>query len=89
MEAMSAGLVVIAPNVGAISELVNGGTGFLIEDDPDEERLARQYVKAISSLYEAQTELGSLSAASIEVVKKRHSPDAFVSRIRDMFPPNI
>ena len=51
LEALSAGLPVIAPDVGGIGEaVVNEVTGRLIEADDD--TLVARYAQAICSLYE-------------------------------------
>ena len=81
LEAMSAGLVVMAPNVGGIGEAVTPERGFLVEDDGDDEKLARAYVERIAQLYSNDCDLAAMSAAAIELIATRHSRDEFERKV--------
>lgn len=86
LEAMSAGLPVIAPNVGGIGEAVeNGVTGMLIETSDDRERLVMQYAEAIRALYADWTATERMSANARELIENRHGANAFSSRVAEVF----
>jgi glycosyltransferase involved in cell wall biosynthesis len=87
LEAMSAGLVVIAPNVGGIAEAVTPERGFLVEDDGDDDRLVRAYVDRIARLYSNETDLAAMSAAAIELIATRHSRDEFARKVAALVAP--
>ena len=78
MEAMSFGVVPIAPLVGGIGELVCEKTGFLVNPSSDSAQLAEQFHDIFASEPEL---LASKSKGSIDLVSKRfnlsHNIDAF------------
>jgi glycosyltransferase involved in cell wall biosynthesis len=87
LEAMSAGLLVIAPEIGGIPELVTPDRGFLIPDSSDDDQLAHAYVESIRRLYEGQVDLAAMSKAAIRLIAQRHSRDAFNRRVAEVLGP--
>jgi len=85
LEAMAAGLPVIAPDVGGISEAVNAETGFLIENSPDDDVLVDRYVQAIKSLYDTCTDRAALGRNAVRLIQERHSEDVYLKRLAEIF----
>ncbi|MBD3347910.1 MAG: glycosyltransferase [Candidatus Eisenbacteria bacterium] len=80
MEAMAAGLPVVATDVGGVSELVvDGRTGRLVAPD-DENELA----EAVTSLLEAPGRAAEMGAAGHERVKAGYDVGASVVRFEDV-----
>lgn len=81
LEAMSAGLSIIAPNVGGISELITDETGFLVSGSESvDEYMA--YLRAIRDNYAELVPHRVSNAAAL--VANRHSPAAFLATLRSV-----
>ncbi len=85
LEAMAAGLPVIAPDVGGIIEAVSPRTGFLIENSPDDEVLVERYVEAIKSLYDPATDRAAFGRNAVRLLQERHSEEAYLKRLAEIF----
>ena len=82
LEAMGAGLPVIAPNVGGINEAVKTGeTGWLLSPASDA-GLVEAYVEAIKDLYENWPERAKLSAGAQAHIERQHGSNVFSERVR-------
>lgn len=86
LEAMAAGLAVIAPDVGGISELVTDNvTGILLRSTGSERDMARAYAEAIRRLQGDPAMTARLIKNARELVIERHSPGAFRKRAAELF----
>ena len=83
--ALSAGLPVIAPDVGGVGEVVkNGETGFLVKGSDDSE-LVRAYVNAIKLLYSGPAEYLRMRRGALDLITRNHSPHRFIQRLSEVF----
>lgn len=85
IEAMAAGLMVIAPRVGGIDELVTDETGMLIENNDDNELMAAAYVDGIEALAAGRVDRRTRVASALALIQSRHSDQAYRSRVRQIF----
>jgi glycosyltransferase involved in cell wall biosynthesis len=85
LEAMAAGLPVIAPNVGGIGEAVTAETGFLVENTPDDGLLVERYVAAIKDLYDERTEVETKRRNALKLIRERHSEEAYLKHLAEIF----
>lgn len=84
LEMCGAGLPVVAPDVGGISEVViNDVTGKLI-DASDDDLLVDRYVAAISSLYQNWADRAKLAESARGLVESRHGADAFARSVSEL-----
>ncbi|WP_164137454.1 glycosyltransferase [Stenotrophomonas maltophilia] len=85
LEMAGAGLPIIAPDVGGISELVkNGVTGRLIPSMYDDASLVEAYVEAVLSLYAEGADWQGMSEACRSLIETRHGAGAFAGQVRDV-----
>jgi glycosyltransferase involved in cell wall biosynthesis len=86
LEAMAAGLTVIAPDVGGISEIVkDGDTGILLPSLADDDEMAEHYADAIVKLSSDPTLARRLSANAIELLRRQHSHEVYDQRVAELF----
>jgi len=85
LEAMAHGLPVIAPDIGGISETVTEATGFLIEDDADDDVLVARYIAAIESLYDSEIDIGLKLQNAHTLLSERHSSEAHLRCVSELF----
>ncbi len=85
LEAMSHGLAVIAPDVGGISEVVDGETGILLPSLADDRDMADSYVQAIRTLVNEPDLTRTFAERGQAFVRRVHSPDAYKARVADLF----
>lgn len=85
LEAMAAGLPVIAPNLGGIGEaVIHDETGFLVPNHPDEPALLNAYLCAILDLYQNWDKTQKMAAKGLHLIKERHSYTVFQQRVAEV-----
>jgi len=88
LEAMAAGLPVIAPAVEGIGEMVmDGGTGILLAVPADDGEAARMYVDAIVRLLDDPARRTRLALAALQRLNTRHAVKVHADRVRALFFP--
>lgn len=85
LEALGAGLPVIAPDVGGVGEVVKPGLTGLLVDGVDDQALVQDYVRAIRALYEDWAVVADMVANGQRLVESQHGAAAFSSRVAEVF----
>jgi len=86
VEAMAAGLLVIAPDVGGIREaVIDNETGYLVADSVGLDSMAESYTASVQRLYTNWGETVRIRRKAFELVQIRHNPDTHFRRIADIF----
>lgn len=89
LEAMAAGLPVIAPDIGGIAEVViKQETGFLLANTADDAALIAAYTDAVCSLYNDWEHTQTMAKNAQELIVSRHNEHAFAQRVQEVFALN-
>lgn len=81
LEALAAGLPVVAPDVGGIKEaVVSGVTGWLIQAE-DDDTLVECYVDAVRRLYADWSAVAEMASNGRQLISRRHGAEAFALRV--------
>ena len=81
LEAAAAGIPIIAPNVGGISEFLTSESGWLIEDFADVDA----YVEAIKIIFDGGDAVSARTERALNILNEQHSQEAFQSRLDLIF----
>lgn len=83
LEALGAGLPVIAPDVGGVAEaVIDKQTGFLVPDLVKDDEMIRAYVLAVRSLYKDWEHTLAIAANGCQLIPNRHGSEAFSEGVR-------
>ncbi len=86
LEALGAGLPVIAPNVGGISEaVIDGITGFLIEDHIDDKLMVQNYLISLEKLYKNWSHWLDMSMNAKNLIAERHCAASYSEFVKKAF----
>jgi len=86
LEAMAAGMPVVAPNVGGIPEaVVHRETGWIVDATGDDDADAQAYVDTIREMVSAASSISDVGASARALIAERHSRAAFGKRVADVF----
>lgn len=85
LEALGAGLPVIAPRVGGIPEVVCSENGILVPNIGDDKKLVSLYIDAVQKVI--QSDRRKLSASARAVIATGYSTSAFDSAVSTVFGP--
>jgi len=86
LEAMMEGLAVIASNAGCIPEIIlDGVTGYLVDDDPEDNKLVANYCDKILELYDDWKKTTEICRCARESVAVQHGNRAFSDAVRSAF----
>ncbi len=86
LEAIAAGLPVIAPDIGGIGEIiVDGDSGLLLPALTDDDEMAAAYAAAIIRLTDDSALRGRLATGALKRLADRHDPAVFTTAVRTIF----
>lgn len=86
LEAIAAGLPVIAPDVGGIGEIIVGGeSGLLLPALSGTEEMAAAYADAVARLADDPALRARLATGALRRLERRHAPAAFAEAARAIF----
>jgi len=85
LEALACGMLVVAPDVGGISEIITTDTGVLVPDDADDEVLVDNYVQALMAIAKGSTQTLPLVRNAQSLIGERHSRETHRRRVVSIF----
>lgn len=81
LEAAAAGLPIVAPRVGGISDFISDQTGWLLSPNPS----AEDYVKALEEIFASAAECQKRVSSAQALLRERHSPEALKKSLNDFY----
>ncbi|OWT63857.1 glycosyltransferase [Candidimonas nitroreducens] len=85
LEAVSESLLVIAPGIDGVPELIDNSTGVLIDCSGNESSIIEGYVHAIQRIYTEEMSPVSLVENAMRRLRSQHSRSALISSVRSAF----
>ena len=79
LEALGSGLIVVAPDEGGVSEVINDKTGYLISGPTDVDG----YVAVLNQIYDTRPDLREKIIAGQKLLAKRHSAESFRKLVKN------
>jgi glycosyltransferase involved in cell wall biosynthesis len=87
LECMAAGISVIAPDVGGISEVVTPDTGYLVANDTDDAILVKEYIAAVRVMYGSANDAARVRQGALDMLRAQHSVAVFRDRVKSCYGP--
>lgn len=87
LESMAYGVIPISTDVGEINEFINNENknGFLITNDPDEEKIIIDFVEKITLLLEDNNLLKEMQSHSYQTIEKNYKTEIFTKSYKSLF----
>jgi len=87
LEALSCSMLVVAPDVGGLREVITPQTGVLIAHEEDDEVLIEHYADALAAIANGGIQPLPLIRNAQRLIEERHSEEAHRQRIASIFRP--
>jgi len=86
LDAIALGVVVIAPDIGGIGEIIKDGeTGILLSHEPDDNVMADAYIAALERLLNDDDLRIKLAKNAQNLLRQQHSGEIFSQNVKRIF----